>query len=77
MADRREVSRLYEKLKAQEHTPKDIEKQHALGKLTARERISHLVDPGSFYEFDSFMEAVPLRFGKGELQTKGPSGWHG
>src|SRR5262249_22070720 len=31
-----------------------IKRQHAEGKLTARERIEHLVDPGSFVEFDRF-----------------------
>src|SRR3989475_8926992 len=31
-----------------------IEKQHAEGKLTARERIELLLDPGSFIELDKF-----------------------
>ena len=34
---------------------KRIEKQHAQGKLTARERISLLLDEGSFVEFDKFV----------------------
>ncbi len=29
-----------------------VERQHAKGKMTARERIEHLLDPGSFVEFD-------------------------
>src|ERR1700741_4371494 len=33
-----------------------IEAQHARGKLTARERIELLLDPGSFEEFDMFVE---------------------
>jgi acetyl-CoA carboxylase carboxyltransferase component len=33
---------------------KRIEKQHAAGKLTARERIESLLDPDSFVELDSF-----------------------
>jgi propionyl-CoA carboxylase beta chain len=33
-----------------------IERQHAAGKLTARERIELLLDPGSFTEFDRFKE---------------------
>ena len=33
---------------------KRIDKQHALGRLTARERIGMLLDPGSFEEFDMF-----------------------
>jgi propionyl-CoA carboxylase beta chain len=32
-----------------------VEKQHAKGKLTARERIEKLLDPGSFHELDSFV----------------------
>ncbi len=32
-----------------------IEKQHAAGKYTARERVEKLVDPGSFIEFDRFV----------------------
>ena len=30
--------------------PKKIEEQHAKGKLTARERIERLIDPGTFFE---------------------------
>jgi propionyl-CoA carboxylase beta chain len=32
-----------------------VEKQHAKGKLTARERIEKLLDPGSFQELDTFV----------------------
>ncbi len=32
-----------------------IDKQHQMGKLTARERIDLLVDEGTFCELDSFM----------------------
>jgi len=32
-----------------------IERQHARGKLTARERLDYLLDPGSFYELDEFV----------------------
>ena len=35
--------------------PKRVEAQHARGKLTARERIELLVDPGSFDELDPLM----------------------
>src|SRR5262245_13052028 len=34
--------------------PQAAEKQHARGKLTARERIDLLLDPGSFVELDAF-----------------------
>src|SRR4051812_19060386 len=32
-----------------------VEKQHAKGKYTARERVEKLLDPGSFQELDTFM----------------------
>ncbi|HOM43217.1 MAG TPA: carboxyl transferase domain-containing protein, partial [Bacillota bacterium] len=33
-----------------------IAKQHKAGKLTARERINLLMDPGSFIELDAFVK---------------------
>ncbi|MFP4483192.1 MAG: acyl-CoA carboxylase subunit beta [Thermovirgaceae bacterium] len=42
---------------------KSIEKQHAKGKLTARERIDKLMDPGSFVEIDAFVEHRCVNFG--------------
>jgi propionyl-CoA carboxylase beta chain len=36
--------------------PRRVEKQHAAGKLTARERVDLLLDPGTFQEFDKFVE---------------------
>lgn len=35
--------------------PERIQKQHASGKLTARERLELLLDPGSFIEIDKFV----------------------
>lgn len=35
--------------------PKAVERQHAKGKLTARERIDRLLDPGSFQEVDPYI----------------------
>jgi propionyl-CoA carboxylase beta chain len=40
-----------------------IEKQHARGKLTARERIELLLDEGSFEEWDTFVEHRCTHFG--------------
>jgi propionyl-CoA carboxylase beta chain len=40
-----------------------IEKQHAKGKLTARERIEKLLDPGSFQELDTFVRHRTYDFG--------------
>lgn len=40
-----------------------IDKQHESGKLTARERIDHLLDPGSFVETDKFVTHRSENFG--------------
>jgi propionyl-CoA carboxylase beta chain len=40
---------------------KHIERQHSRSKLTARERIEHLVDPGTFNELGSFVGATSRR----------------
>ena len=40
-----------------------VEAQHAKGKLTARERIDVLLDPGSFEEYDMFVEHRSIDFG--------------
>ncbi len=50
---------------------KRIEKQHAKGKYTARERIDKLLDPGSFEEFDMFVEHECEDFGIGETHFPG------
>jgi methylmalonyl-CoA decarboxylase alpha subunit len=46
---------------------KRIEKQHASGKKTARERIALLMDPGSFVELDQFVTHRCTNFG---METK-------
>jgi propionyl-CoA carboxylase beta chain len=48
-----------------------VEKQHAAGKMTARERIEALVDPGSFTEFDEFARHRSTNFG---MDAKRPFG---
>ncbi len=50
----KEIENWREKLKALEK-PEFVEKQHQKGKLTARERINLLLDPGSFVELDPFV----------------------
>ncbi len=42
---------------------KEIERQHARGKLTARERIAGLVDEGSFLEVEMFVTHQSSKFG--------------
>ncbi|MGB9832868.1 MAG: carboxyl transferase domain-containing protein, partial [Caldisericum exile] len=44
------------KSKTKNLDPQAAEKQHQKGKLTARERINLLIDPGTFEEFDPFVK---------------------
>src|ERR1700742_2786304 len=48
-----------------------IEAQHGKGKLTARERIDVLLDPGSFEEFDMFVEHRSIDFGMESQKVPG------
>ncbi|WP_425305880.1 acyl-CoA carboxylase subunit beta [Agromyces archimandritae] len=48
-----------------------IAKQHAKGKMTARERIDTLLDPGSFVEYDEFVRHRTHAFG---MEAKRPYG---
>lgn len=50
---------------------KGIETQHAKGKLTARERIELLVDPGSFNELDMFVKHRGTHFNTDEKRIAG------
>jgi propionyl-CoA carboxylase beta chain len=57
---------------------KRIEAQHAKGKLTARERLEILLDPGSFEEYDMFVEHRCLDFGMEKQKVPGDgvvTGW--
>jgi propionyl-CoA carboxylase beta chain len=54
------------------------EAQHAKGKLTARERLDVLLDPGSFEEYDMFVEHRCLDFGMADNKVPGDgvvTGW--
>lgn len=48
-----------------------IAKQHEAGKLTARERIHRLLDPGSFSELDKFVTHRSANFGLGDKRYLG------
>ena len=48
-----------------------LEKQHAAGKMAARERIEFLLDDGTFEEFDRFKKHRCLDFGMQEQQYPG------
>ncbi len=50
-----------------------IEAQHAKGKLTARERLAMLLDPGSFEELDSFVLHRSVDFGTADKKYPGDS----
>jgi len=61
-----------EKLK-QGGGPKRIEAQHGKGKLTARERLSRLLDDGSFHEIDAYVTHRHTDFGMDENRYPGDS----
>ena len=48
-----------------------IDAQHARGKLTARERIDIFLDPGSFEEYDMFVEHRSTDFGMQDQRVPG------
>ncbi len=48
-----------------------VERQHAKGKMTARERIERLLDPGSFTEFDELARHRATDFGVAANQPYG------
>jgi len=50
---------------------KAVERQHAKGKLTARERIELLMDPDSFVEFDAFARHRSVNFGLADNRPYG------
>ncbi|MBW0145810.1 acyl-CoA carboxylase subunit beta [Sphingomicrobium clamense] len=50
---------------------KRIDAQHAKGRLTARERLEVLLDPGSFEEVDMFVEHNAIDFGMDEHHIPG------
>jgi propionyl-CoA carboxylase beta chain len=52
-------------------SPEAEEKQHARGKMTARERIERLLDPGSFQELDTFVRHRTVDF---DMQKNRPWG---
>lgn len=51
--------------------PAEVEKQHKKGKLTARERIEKLLDPGTFQELDLF--GTPMATAFDIDKTEGPA----
>ncbi len=58
---------------AQGGGPKRIQQQHERGKMTARERIDVLLDPGSFQELDAFVLHRAVDFGLDQQHYLGDS----
>ncbi len=54
-----------------------IEQQHGRGKLTARERLELLLDPGSFVELDAFVTSRSAAFGLASVLGDGVVTGHG
>ena len=50
---------------------KRVAAQHEKGKMTARERITALLDPGSFLELDAFVEHRCTELGMDEVKAPG------
>jgi acetyl-CoA carboxylase carboxyltransferase component len=48
-----------------------VKKQHASGKMTARERLLHLFDKGTFIETDAFVKNRCTRFGMDKMDFEG------
>ena len=67
------LAQLTELREAAIHSAADaaVEKQHARGKYTARERIEKLLDPGSFQELDTFVRHRESNFGMFERRLYG------
>lgn len=59
--------------------PERVSKQHASGKMTARERLAALLDPGTFVELDRFVEHRCTNFGmeKKDLPGEGVTTGYG
>jgi propionyl-CoA carboxylase beta chain len=52
-------------------SPRAVERQHAQGKLLARERVERLLDPGSFVELDRYVRHRESNFGMLENRPYG------
>src|SRR6516165_5005115 len=51
--------------------PERVERQHNAGKLTARERVELLLDPGSFVEIGKFVTHRATDFGMADAKVLG------
>lgn len=67
------INELYDKRRSVELGGGDerIERQHARGKMTARERIDYLLDDDTFVELNPFVEHRSTDFGMDQVDSKG------
>ncbi len=72
MVSKAQIEELWEKRESVAEPEAARKKQHDAGKLTARERVDLLADPGSFHELDALMESFAPKFGrlKGKTTTR-------
>ncbi len=71
MKSKKEILRDKIELGKQGGGPKRIEAQHKKGKLTARERVELLMDPGSFEEIGALVTHRTIEFGMADQQFYG------
>ena len=51
--------------------PARVDTQHSKGKMTARERLAVLLDPGTFVEVDAYVEHRCSYFGMDKVEIPG------
>src|SRR5271157_1659266 len=73
MKFKKEIEKLNKKISELNDNPEMDEKQHQKGKLTARERISLLLDPETFVELDAFVESRSDALGLDKKKFSGDS----
>jgi methylmalonyl-CoA decarboxylase subunit alpha len=71
--DKREILRNKKERIALGGGQERIDKQHAKGKLSARERLEYFFDEGSFIELDAFVKNRCTRFGMDKMGFEGES----
>ncbi len=71
--DKREILKIKKERIALGGGQERIEKQHAKGKLSARERLEYFFDEGSFIELDAFIKNRCTRFGMDKMDFEGES----
>ena len=71
VAEKLEALEMERRMILQGGGPEAIEKQHKLGRLTARERVGKLMDEGTFHELDMWHRPYETGFDIGEERGRG------